>query len=156
MAITATLVVSFGVDEDKRHLVAELDSELNNDKANFFPGDPVYFRVWSDGEYRVRLSAGTVSKHTSNDTESLEEVITYGDVAEANVAKQIHTVDGDVVWWGNDPGQPAVGLPTKLYLSEKVIAAGKVNYTTQYDVWRWAPSAGLPDSYTIVIVVETI
>ena len=165
MAVTASLVVSFGKEDEDAILIAEVDSRpyteggLNNGRTQFLPGDTVNYLV-----YRHRLSstthkssAGSISQGPVNRTRQVEEVITFFDTVEGSVRYPIYSLDS-WEWLGNNLGAMSAPGGTSLRAANPGVGVAIVKYTTRFDVWRLNSPAQINgrDSFDIAVLVTGV
>ena len=160
MSTTATLIIDYGSD-DSAFLVAELDSERNNDKSSFQVGDTVFFKVYHSGIYTVRASSGSVTSIAIDETDTIEdEVITFNQSKTTNVQKKCIGVTNTI--WQDAGGGNNYGAIAPV--SHNMVAANgadndslgiaKIDYTTEYDVWAINCPVGAPADYAILVLIK--
>lgn len=162
MAVTASLVVSFGSDAaDGAVLVAEVDNRslteggYNNGKTQFLPGDSVHYLLY---QYLIastthRSSAGTLSKVGSGQRQ-VEETVSFLDTVDASVRLPIYTLDS-VEWLGNDLGAMSAPGGQALRCAVSGVGVAIVKYTAKFDVYRLNSPSSINgrDAFDIAILI---
>lgn len=161
MAVTATIQVQFSAEDASNiYIDAEVNSDDNNGKTTFLPGDSVYFRVYSNVDFDQTPSAGTVTTEDTNLTESLEDYVTFTEEDDNTdtVSKLITTIDS-YEWYPTDGG---LGTLTKGDSENEVVCSGepsktnpgvaKVTYTTTYTLMKLVPPADFGEGMIVVVV----
>lgn len=162
MGAQATLVIDFGVAGADAVLEAELDTDRNLGKTNFNAGDVVFFRVFSDVSYTVSVTSGIVSKENTIPEQEVVEDETITFVAEKSATSVKLIRNGSpitVVWYGT-----VLGVITKTRSKQFTVATNvedilgicKIDYQTEYDVWRLTPPGGMPEDYAILILIKAV
>jgi hypothetical protein len=159
--VKTSIVVQFGAEEDA-FLTAELDYDLNGGRSSFLPGDPVWFRVYSDISYTVKTSAGSVSQSPSSYvTGEEEEVIQFPLEKIATVSKPIVSFSSPT-WYGDVPPSftgATNGLKkasqTEFQIDDNTRPyIGKVTYATQYHTWKLTPPTITIPDFSILVVIQ--
>lgn len=162
MAVTASLVVSFGSDAaDDALLLAEVDNRditdggLNGGRSQFLPGDTVAYLVY---KYKLastehRSSAGTISAGGSGQRQ-IEEVVTFFDTQDASLRYPVYTIDS-FEWLGNNLGAISASGGQSIRAATAGVGVAIVKYTAKFDVFRInAPNQiNGRDSFDIAILV---
>jgi len=160
MGAQATLVIDFGAAGADAVLEAELDSGLNFGKSSFNAGDVVFFRVYSDVSYEIEVTSGIVSEEGSNPhTEAVEgEVFQFIKEKSVNTSKVVKA--GEAItptWYG-----PVLGSLSKTgtkqitvdSVSQTPFGVCSADYVTEYDLWRLTPPGGMPETYSIIVLIK--
>ena len=136
------LTVTFGKDSDSAGFNLELDSEKNNEKSNFAPGDEVYIKVYPGGLSPSHNSTmGNITVMATNKYESIPkeeggfEYLVFARDSEQSVSHIIKSIT-DLKWCGFIPDTPPIFGETKISFSEEVSCVMKLQYKTTYDSWR--------------------
>ena len=104
-AITASIVVSFGgADDSEGLLLAELDSELNNDKSSFLPSETAFFLVYKSAnvtfDFPKASSGGIIGGNVV--TRTIEEQLRFTRPEDAVSLAKVPSGSVTVVrWYGN-------------------------------------------------------
>ena len=162
MAVTASLVVSFGSDADiGAVLVAEVDNRslteggYNNGKTQFLPGDAVHYLLYQHliASTTHRSSAGSINRVGSGQRQ-IEETVSFLDTVEASVRFPVYTLDS-VEWLGNDLGAMSAPGGQALRCSVSGVGVAIVKYTAKFEVYRLNSPSGINgrDSFDIAILV---
>lgn len=160
MSTTATLVIDYGSD-DTAFLVAELDTDRNNDKSSFQIGDTVFFKVYHSGAYTVEASSGSVTSIEIDETKVIEgETISFVQSKTVGVSKKCIGITNTI--WQDAGGGNNYG--TIAPVDHNMVAAdgadnnslgmAKIDYTTEYDVWAINCPVGAPADYAILILIK--
>ena len=160
MATTASILVSFGGDENQL-LEAALDGPRNGNRTTFGQGESVYFRVYHTIDYTVTPSSGTCSLEVSNESEDLVgEILSFIGNAVATVSKYITALTSQS-WFDHDSGNNYGTLSIVGPKSIKAetadtdsVGVAIVNYTSAYDVWKLTPPINAPVDYHIGVHVK--
>jgi len=161
MAVSATIQVQFSADAASNlYIDAEINSDDNNGKTTFLPGDSVYFRVYANVTFATTPTAGTVTTEETGFTEELEDYVTFteeGDTTDT-VSKLIHTLDS-YTWY---PSSGGLGTITQADAANEVQCSGspsntnpgvaKVNYTTTYTLMKLTPPSDFGEGMIVVVV----
>ena len=157
MAVTASIVINFEKTDETSYLAVELDSEKNLGKTTFRQGDDIFFKVYSDIDYSIDVTSGTVVQ-TESDTESAEikETLSFIKTKYATVQKKVLGNSISQVWYGSTLGDlfksGVVSVEIDTAEAEPV-GVCEITYKSEYDLWRLVPPAGMPDDYAIVILI---
>lgn len=162
MGAQATLVIDFGAVADSAVLEAELDIEKNLGKTNFNPGDVVFFKVYSDVPYTIETTSGIVSEEGVNPEQKAADAEILNFVGEKSVDTGRLIRNGSpltVTWYGTVLGtlsKTGSKQLTVTTIEENILGICKVEYQTEYDVWRLTPPGGMPEDYAILILIKAV
>lgn len=160
MGAQATLVIDFGAAGIDAILEAELDSDKNLGKTSFNSGDVVFFRVYSDVPYTIETTSGIVSEEGANPEQEAVDAEILNFVGEKSVDTGKLIRDGSpliVTWYGTvlgtltKTGSKQLTVDTAL---TDILGICKVEYQTEYDVWRLTPPGGMPEEYAILVLIK--
>ncbi len=158
MSVQASIIVDFGASGEGKYLFAELDQEKNGNKTIFSQGDNVYFRIYADCAYSVGTTSGAVVQEETIETGIINEVASFINSDQFSVTKKIK--DGTLVtsptWFGTDLGAIQKFNNTTIALvTENADPLGvcKIEYKSEYDLWKLTPPASIPEEYAIIILI---
>jgi len=154
----ASITITFTkVGEGAENIVIELDEEKNKGKARFVYGDKAYFRVYSEGNYKINSTDGSVVKVGSiSSTE--EEFVQFVDSKQVKVSKPINSLLS-TNWFGKSLGNITKTDTFTLECSEDVdpssgkIGIAKVKYASRYDLYYITLPKKPQPEYPVLVVV---
>lgn len=160
MSIKASLVIDFGaLDSEEALVAAELDAEMNNGKTQFSAGDQIYFKVYTEENYEVHVTSGSVLKTDTSESESIEkELLTFIGEARASAQKLVKAIDS-FTWFGTELGTiTRVGSPKVQDVKAANGGEGQygvchINYTSEFDRWMLQAPVGISTPYAILVVI---
>jgi len=156
MAVTASLVVKFGSNNEDGYLLAELDEERNNGSSGpFYFGTSFFFRVWSNVPYTISTTSGIVRAEglyiTSKD---LKEELIFVESVEASVRYPIYRLK-ESKWFGGYGSLNYTGQKVFVDKDSGFLGVCHITYTTKYDLWRFTSDATLTgENYSAVILIK--
>jgi hypothetical protein len=165
---TATLVVQYQSKSDQDSFIkAEIDPEYHQE-SSFNPGEPVYFRVFANCAYDMYLSdvnAGVAS--AGSGVHAVEEdLVSFIQTKELSTAYPysggwsfswhgVPRVDGVNISTPQAPESNKTGY--KIVTDgdvNKIVAAGKVNFNSNFSRFRLTPGSSAEGYAIIVLIVE--
>jgi len=142
-------------DADENYIYIELDEVRNKGETTFQTVDDVYLRIYSNADYDVAVTAGSVEKIASNETRTMPtETVNFVHDEDGTVSRPINAISS-ITWMGNSLGSLSVVGTTAIrasLASATSLGIGKVAYSAVYDVWRLRPPSTITDDYTIYIL----
>jgi len=132
--ILATYVLDFDEGE-AGSLTLAIESDDNNGRTSFYPGDTIYLRLYGSPSSLL----DSVSVHATNGsiiagsvtTDTFEEDVTFTN-GEGSVS---HTIESaSIEWYGTDLGSITynAGVSSTIYSQIKSMGIGSVTYTAKY------------------------
>lgn len=114
------------------YLILELDSDANEDRTSFLPGEKAYLRVYGQG-YAMNSSAGILTQEASGRSRSIEETLYFVNEKTATLS---HLPSGAVTyeWTGASCGTPTF-LNQVVTLEADCLSVLECEYNAQYDQW---------------------
>ena len=150
MAVTASIVVSFGGGAGSSMLVAELDDIKNNEKTSFLTTETCFFSIYKyPNSLQVSKpvpTSGMVTDSgfvTRSKTERLEFINTQSVALAYPPAGNVTLVR----WYGNE-GQDFTISGFTATISNDLPCICEVSYQTTGESWRLWPPAGIDLSAT--------
>jgi len=130
------------------YLILELDSEANEDRTSFLPGEKVFLRVYGSG-YTMNSSAGTLTQEASSRSRSIEETFYFVNEKTKTLS---YLPSGDVTyeWIGASCGIP-IFQNQVITLEANCLSVLECEYNAEYDQWSisW-------DEEGVIIVTATL
>ena len=158
MATSATFVIDYGSVEDA-YLVAELDEERNGGKTSFSRGDTVHFRIYSDVNYTIETTSGTIQNGNIDEPEEMEaEVLSFVKGQAPSVTKKVVTM-GVTTWYGNDLGAiNSIGSTTVQAdnADEDTLGIASIEYTSEYNQHSLVPPGTMTETWHILVYVLAV
>ena len=132
--IIATYVLNFD-DGSAGSLTLAIESEDNDGKSSFYPGDLIKLRLYASPSsllesVTVHASKGSITT-SAIATDSFEENVTFIN-GEGSVGHTIETAS--ITWYGTDLGSISYnsGNSSSVYSQVDGMGIGKVTYTAKY------------------------
>jgi hypothetical protein len=143
------------VDAADAYIYIELDPVRNSDKTTFLTTDPVFLRIYSNIDYNVICTAGTITKIKSGEVLAMdEEIVSFIHDEDPELSRPIESITS-ITWMGNNLGTLSEITSTKIRASlagASSLGIGKVNYKAQYDVWKLTPPVIITDQFNIYVL----
>lgn len=163
MAVTsATFVIDFGSITDA-YLTAELDESLNG-KTSFSKGDTVHFKVYSDVNYTIEVTSGTIQGSLPQNgglpvSELIEDnVVSFVKGDPAGISKLFVSM-ASTIWHGNDLGAINGISNTSVQATnatEDTLGIATIGYNSRYYQHRLLPPGGMTDTYHILVYIKAV
>ncbi len=154
--VTASLVINYATLAAGARISMELDSDLNDGRSTFSAGDTAYFRVYSNVDFALHTTAGTVVKGALT-TGSVEDNIQFVQEREVTVSKEIVSI-GSVTWFGANGGEVTRADEFTVRIPTAGIFIGKLDYTSHYYSCRLSGITipdGLDEFPILVVAAQT-
>jgi len=162
MATTATFVVNFG-GVDNAFLSVALDEIKNNNKTTFQKGDPVHFKIYSNCNYVIEKTSGTISDGLKNVKEDIKDFIcSFIKGAPASTDKKIVNILNQTFYPTsavNTLGTIDIVDITNVQIQNATtdtLGIAKIDYQSEYDEYTLIPPGDMTDVYYILIYIEAI
>ena len=132
--ILATYVLNFD-SGDTGSLTLAIESEDNNGRTSFYPGDVIHLRLYAAPSsllesVSVHATKGSITT-SSITTDTFEEEIVFTN-GESSVS---HTIESaSIEWYGTDLGSISynAGISSTITSQTKSMGIGQVTYTARY------------------------
>jgi len=160
MATSATFVIDFGSVENA-FLVVELDSVKNSEKTSFQSGDEVFFKIYSNSNYQIEITAGTVTDGLANVEEQItDEVISFVKGDTATTQKKIKITSAlQTTWFGNNLGTLSIADVNKVRAASAdsdSLGIAFLTYTSEYNEHSIVPPESMSSIYRILVYIKAI
>lgn len=145
MAISTSLVVSFGGGAGNSMLIAELDDTKNNNKTSFLTSETAYFSVF---KYPSTIQVGTPIPTAGMVTDSGFVIRNKTETLEFINTKSValsYPPAGDIIidkWYGNVGNDFTISGFTAT-ISNDIPCICKISYRTQGASWNLHPPNGI-------------
>ena len=158
MSVQTSIVIDFGASGENKFLFAELDNEKNGSKTTFRQGDDVYFKIYADCAYSVRVTAGSALLEETIETDIINETASFINNNQFTVTKKIKTgtLASSPTWYGTNLGNiqkidnTIISLVTE---TTDLLGVCKIEYKSEYDLWKLSSPVNIPDEYAIIILI---
>lgn len=154
--ILATYVLEFD-DGSTGSLTLTVESEDNDGRTSFYPGDVIHLRLYAApssllSSVSIHATKGSIN-HSAITTDTFEEDVVFTN-GEGSVSHTIETAS--IEWYGTDLGSISynAGISSSITSQTKNMGIGKVTYTAKYLPITYSSVSGDFDPVLIWVEAE--